>query len=192
VTRRVTYRYIRPPHPPAEYTADVLAAGPEWIILEATLQPSRPLRIDGREVLAAGYRAVWFLHRDQPWDVARIYRPDGTFMGYYADVTEPIGWSGDDPDTLQPIVDLFLDVWIAPDGRAYVLDRDEFEEAVRRGVIGARQEENASVALEGLLKGAREGDFPPEEVRDFRPLGTIEGLPTSQNSSSVGAVGRAP
>lgn len=49
--------------------------------------------------------------------------------------------------TLEPIVDLFLDLWIAPVGRFEVLDEDEFEEAVARGILTEQQTDRARSVL---------------------------------------------
>jgi len=107
------------------------------------------------------------LFKDQPYDIGRVYRPDGTWMGYYADVLEPVRWNGSDPATLEPIIDLFLDLWIAPDGRFEVLDEDEFEEAGVRGNITAHQIDHARRVLQDLVHATQRGSFPPAVVKEF-------------------------
>lgn len=114
-----------------------------------------------------GYWMVWFLYKGQPWDIARFYRPDGTWTGYYVDVLETVRWEGANPATLQPLVDLFLDVWIAPDGSTLVLDEDEFQAAISGGVVTASQQEHARTVLSDLLARIQEGSFPPVDVRRF-------------------------
>lgn len=115
-----------------------------------------------------GYLAVWFLFKDRPFDVGRFYRPDGTWTGYYVDVLEPVRWKGADPTTLAPIVDLFLDLWIAPDGRYMVLDEDEFEEAIGTGRVTIDQVILARQTLTTLVAATERGEFPPAVVRAFR------------------------
>lgn len=166
--RRVTYSFLRPPHRRSTFTADLLEIDGQVMVLASPLEPSRPLTYEGQVVLDRGYSAVWFLYNGQPWDIARVYRPDGQFTGFYSDVLEPVRWTGEDPDTLEPIVDLFLDLWIASDGKYEVLDEDEFQEAVDSGAISERQAEHARATLRGLEAGVRPGDFPPARVRDFR------------------------
>jgi len=119
--------------------------------------------------MAAGYWAVWFLFKDELFDVARLYRPDGTWTGYYADVLEPVRWSGDDPWSLDPIIDLFLDLWIAPDGGRVVLDEDEFEQAVASRYLSERQASQARKTLDELWEFTARGSFPPPTVRSFVP-----------------------
>jgi len=117
----------------------------------------------------SGYWAVWFLFKDRPFDIGRFYRPDGTWTGYYADVLEPVRWAGSDPTTLAPIIDLFLDLWIAPDGRHLVLDEDEFEEAISRGSVTIDQIVHARSVLRYLVQATERGEFPPLLVKEFRP-----------------------
>lgn len=149
------------------FTAGLIAAGESLIALELTLDREEPLVVGGEEVIAHGYRAVWFLAKGQGWDIAAVYRPDGALSGYYVDVLNAVYWRGADPGTLLPIVDLFLDLWIWPDGRAGVLDEDEFAEAVDRGWITDQQRDHALRVLAELLEGVHAGTFPPREVREI-------------------------
>lgn len=135
--------------------------------MELIFDRAQPLVLEGTEVIGEGYRAVWFLVKGEGWDVAAVYRPNGGWTGYYVDVLDPVFWSDAEPGTLLPIVDLFLDVWIWPDGRYQVLDEDEFAEAVDRGWISHRQRDHALRVLAGLEAGIRQGTFPPAEVREI-------------------------
>lgn len=130
--------------------------------------PSKPVEYRGERVLDAGYWAVWFLFKDQPFDVGRFYRPDGTLTGYYADILEPVRWKHADPATLEPIVDLFLDLWIAPNGRHLVLDEDEFQQAIDLGSLTTAQIEHARRVLQDLIEATERGAFPPTVVKEFR------------------------
>ncbi len=122
----------------------------------------------GEIVLDVGYKGIWFLFKDRPFDVGRVYRPDGTWTGYYVDVLEPVQWEASDPNTLKPITDLFLDLWIAPDGKCMVLDEDEFEEATSLGYLTNRQVHHARSVLGKLIAAAEREEFPPAMVREFR------------------------
>jgi predicted RNA-binding protein associated with RNAse of E/G family len=144
-----------------------LFADGDRIVLEHEAQPSNPLRIGGDEVMGNGYRVVWFLFNGEPYDVGRFYRPDGTWTGYYVDILEPVHWQGADPGTLEPIVDLFLDLWITPEGQYLVLDEEELDEAVRQDAIGDEKAREARSALNRLIKATQRGEFPPEIVRGF-------------------------
>lgn len=115
----------------------------------------------------SGYEAVWFLFRDEPFDVGRVYQPDGTWTGYYVDVLEPVRWDNADPHSLQPMIDLFLDLWIGPDGSYVVLDEDEFEAAVASGHLTREQIDHARGVLQQLVELTERGEFPPSVAKDF-------------------------
>jgi predicted RNA-binding protein associated with RNAse of E/G family len=168
VIGELTFTFVRPPDRRASFRAHLLRATPELIVVAHRATPSRPLEDRGQIVLDAGYLAVWFLFNGRPYDVGRFYRPDGTWTGYYVDVLEPVRWEGADPTTLAPIVDLFLDLWIAPDGRCVVLDEDEFDAAIGAGRITGERAAFARGTLRALVEAAARGAFPPEPVKTFR------------------------
>jgi predicted RNA-binding protein associated with RNAse of E/G family len=146
----------------------LIDASEEHIVLAHRAFPSRPMVYGGREVMGSGYEVVWFLYKGKPFDVGRFYRPDGSWTGYYVDILEPVRWEDADADTLEPIVDLFLDLWIDPAGGHLVLDEDEFEEAVEKKYLSSEQAERARETLRNLVAATENGTFPPEEVRTFR------------------------
>lgn len=164
----LTYELIRPPERRFTFTTDLLKADHRRIVVAGEVSPSKPLFFGGEEVIGSRYWAVWFLFKGEPWDVGRFYRPDGTFTGYYADVLNPVDWDGEDPASLQPLVDLFLDIWVAPDETYQVLDEDEFEEAVRSNAISSDRAAHATAVLSNLVDAVDRKQFPPQEVRDFR------------------------
>lgn len=161
------YDLIRLPDRRYTFETSLLSADDRRIVVAGQVTPSKPFVYRGEEVLAKDYWAVWFLFKDQPWDVGRFYRPDGSFTGYYVDVLEPVRWQGNDPATLHPLVDLFLDLWVSPDGAHEVLDEDEFEEAIGAGAVSPEQEEHARSVLQTLVRAAESGAFPPPDVREF-------------------------
>lgn len=118
-------------------------------------------------MIGAGYQAVWFLFKGEPFDLGRFYRPDGSWTGIYVDILEPVSWRGADPTTLEPLVDLFLDIWITPEKAFQVLDEDEFTAACAAGSLTAAQDRSACATLARLLTEIRSGTFPPPEVWSF-------------------------
>jgi predicted RNA-binding protein associated with RNAse of E/G family len=160
-----TFELIRLPDRRYTFHSTLLAADERRIVLAHTIQPSKPLLVAGEEVLAAGYHAVWFLYKGEPWDIGRLYRPDGTWTGYYVDVLERVRWEGADPTTLAPLVDLFLDVWITPAGECLLLDEDELVEATQAGAISTEQAGFARHVAQNLLQGVERGAFPTIDVR---------------------------
>lgn len=162
-----TFEFIRPPSRRISFTSLLLTATEDTIVVAHESYPSRPLEYLGEIVMDAGYWSVWFLFQGQAFDVGRFYRPDGTWTGYYVDILEPVRWTNADPHTLEPIIDLFLDLWIAPDGTHVVLDEDEFDEAVGVGHLSRVQADHAQRVLQELVAATKRGEFPPPVVRTF-------------------------
>jgi predicted RNA-binding protein associated with RNAse of E/G family len=166
VPRPFDYRYCRPPNREDVYHATLLAESDDHLVLTHVVHPRQPVVELGSEtvILEAGSSIVWFLFKGRPYDVGRFYLADGTWTGYYVDITEPVSWQGADAGTLQPVTDLFLDIWIAPDGRIIVLDEDELEEALQRGWITREQHRHTLRVRDMLLAEIEVGTFPPEVV----------------------------
>lgn len=163
----ISFDLIRPGRSQTKFFARLLHADERLIIVEHLLHPSKPFHYAGVEVIGEGYRGVWFLYNGEPFDIGRFYRPDGTWTGYYVDILEPVQWEGAEPESLKPLVDLFLDVWIAPDGHHTVLDEDEFATARESGSIGENQARAALSALQHIERCILSGEFPPLLVREY-------------------------
>lgn len=168
VQAALSFEFIRPPDRRVTMHTHLLRATEHVLIVTHEISPANPLTFQGEIVMDRGFRAVWFLFKDQPYDVGRFYRPDGTWTGYYADVLQPVHWSGADPSTLEPVVDLFLDLWIAPDGQYAVLDEDEFEDAIARRILAPEQIRHARRVLDELVRATERSAFPPDVAKHFR------------------------
>lgn len=162
-----TLLYRRPPDRTSRIPTRVISVDSERMVWLNELHPSKPFTFEGRDVIGAGYWGVWFLWNGRPLDVGKFYDPQGRHTGYYVDVLEPVRWSRDDVASLEPLTDLFLDLWITPDGRWEVLDEPEFAEAEAKGWIDARQAAHGRATLAELIADLQAGRFLPPEVRDF-------------------------
>ncbi|TWT13330.1 DUF402 domain-containing protein [Planomicrobium sp. CPCC 101079] len=58
------------------------------------------------------------------------------------------------------VYDLFIDISVRPDGSYQVLDIDEFEEAVRLGILSGNQVAHSLKAFHSALTQLNEGNFP--------------------------------
>lgn len=114
--------------------------------------------------MGAGYDATWFLFNGEPYDIGRFHRPDGTWTGIYVDVLEPVRWRNADPNTLEPLVDLFLDIWLTPKRECRILDEDEFTAAQVTGTLTPAQAVSARETAERVMAGIESGSFPPSWV----------------------------
>ena len=88
-----------------------------------------------------------------------MYNLDNEWTGYYCDILKPVTRNVDANGKLNrfEITDLFLDLWINPDGTYEIQDEDEFEEAVQNGAIDAELERKALEVLKALVAEVEAG-----------------------------------
>jgi predicted RNA-binding protein associated with RNAse of E/G family len=97
------------------------------IVLEAAFARG-PLEL-GYVTLRPGDRFVEHFYSDRWYNVYAIYAvEDGAFKGWYCNITRPAEVAERDGRLEIRSVDLALDYFVAPDGRALVLDEAEFAE----------------------------------------------------------------
>ena len=125
------------------------------------MTPSAPLFQKGEIVLADNFAAVWFVFTNLWYDVGRIYNLENVWTGTYCDIMEPVKRDVDANGQLRgfEITDLFLDLWINPDGSYAIQDEDEFTAAVASGAIGPDLAAEALGALESLIAAVEAGDL---------------------------------
>ncbi|MEJ2187531.1 MAG: DUF402 domain-containing protein [Gemmatimonadota bacterium] len=120
-----------------------------------------PLRVNGRTVLEDGAPVVWFTFPEAWHDVGRFHTCDGRFTGCYANILTPVRF-------LSPreweTTDLFLDVFVDPDGNVSLLDQDELEAGMRRGAIDPVLATAARREAHRLMQLAAMGRWPPPIV----------------------------
>ena len=58
------------------------------------------------------------------------------------------------------VLDLFLDIWLKPNGTLLELDLDEFQVAISKGIIAEEQQKMAITAFERLKEEAKQGIYP--------------------------------
>jgi protein associated with RNAse G/E len=134
------------------YQGRVLERTASAVVLEAFF--SRERMELGFVTLKPGDRFVEYFYADRWYNVFVIYDVDnGRLKGWYCNVTRPAIIA----DGQVSAVDLALDLWIASDGSARVLDEDEF------AALPLAPEETAAVraALDELraLAAAPAGPF---------------------------------
>jgi hypothetical protein len=89
------------------------------------------------------------------FSVMQLVGIDGEHLGYYVDVDTPMRMIGGE----YYLTDLFLDLWIAPDGRFIELDQDEFEQGFRKGLLTHYQYKKARQVFEKLKREIATRDF---------------------------------
>ena len=155
----VTLTYKRPPNRVNHFQQELLYLDDDVIVTSQRVKPSSPIVQDGQMVLGDNFAAVWFVFTGLWYDVGKVYNLENEWTGYYCDVLKPVERSVDATGKLNrfEITDLFLDLWINPDGTYEIQDEDEFEDAVQDGAIDAALEEKALEVLKALIAEVESG-----------------------------------
>jgi len=80
--------------------------------------------------------------------VMQLLGINGEPLGYYMDIATPLR----KVDGEFRLTDLFLDLWVWPDGRLLELDRDEYEEGFRNGLVTPYQYKKAGQVIKNLKR----------------------------------------
>ena len=98
---------------------------------------------------------VKYLYFRKWYSVMQVLGADGRHLGYYVDIDTPLHRVGNEVY----LTDLFLDLWIAPDGSFIELDREEFEEGFQSKLITSNQYRKANQTLKMIVREIASGDF---------------------------------
>ena len=169
----IEIHYKRPPERVQIFRQHLVAELDDVIVtLARHMEFGQTMRIEGDPVLEDGSDVVWFTFPGVWHDIGRFHRADGTFTGIYANVLTP-------PEIHGPVwhtTDLYLDVWIGPDGEVRLLDEEEFDEAVGRELVDPTTAARAREEAGRLMEGARDGSWPPEVVQEWTRERCLEAL----------------
>lgn len=161
----VRIRYRRPPDRVEVYEQRLVARDRGALVTLMDETPlAAPIEVGGATILEPGSPVLWFTFPELPHDVGRFHLRDGRFTGYYANVLTPVEFL--DASTWST-TDHFVDVWLGPGGEATVLDRDELEDAVRKGWLERDTAAGAIAEAERIVGLARGGRWPPPVVREW-------------------------
>lgn len=155
--------YKRLPHRVNRFQQELLYEDASVIVTTQKLKPSNPIVLDGVTVLDDGFTAVWFVFADLWHDVGKIYNLERVFTGYYCDIITPMRRA----ENHYEITDLFLDLWVTPEGAYQIQDNDEFEEAIANDWIHPDLASKARKALQNLIAEVESGVFPPRIAADW-------------------------
>lgn len=133
------------------YPATVLSLGPASIRLQAFFD--RDDMDLGCVTLARGDRSVETFYEDRWYNIFAIYdRDDDSLKGWYCNVCRPAEITRD----AVRCEDLALDVWVNPQGKAALMDEEEFAALD----IPAEDRRQGRKALQTLLHLAKTGRLP--------------------------------
>jgi predicted RNA-binding protein associated with RNAse of E/G family len=152
--------YKRLPDRISHFQQNLLYEDSEVIVTSQQVKPSNPIVIDGVTVLGDDFTAIWFVFANQWYDIGKIYNLNNQLTGYYCDIIMPMKRT----ETHFEITDLFLDLWVSPDGSYQLHDEDEFEAAIQHNWIQSVLAEKARNMLQNLISEIESSVFPPEIV----------------------------
>jgi len=161
-----TITYRRLPNRVARFPALLLREDAEGVVSLNLLDPLKPLVVHGSTLLDKGYIGVWFVSTWEWHDIGAIYDPEKNFKGYYCDIATPIRRV---PNGYE-MTDLFLDLWVFPNGKYLILDQDEFDKAVKKGWLTGHQIARAKAELQGLISMVKFKQFPPPIIQELLKL----------------------
>ncbi len=159
----VTLTYKRPPDRVNHFQQELLYLDDDVIVTSQRVKPSSPIVQNGKTVLGDNFAVVWFVFTGLWYDVGKVYNLDNEWTGYYCDIMKPVKRRVNVAGKLDcfEITDLFLDLWINPDGTYQIQDEDEFEEAIQNGAIDAELKRKAQSVLTALIAEVEEGRLEP-------------------------------
>ena len=125
------------------YSGEVIEHRKHRVVIRAAW--TLPARDLGYTVFEPGDQFTEYYYTDRWYNIFDIVRADGVRKGWYCNVAEPARIS----DTVIEQIDLLLDLWVDPQGKALVLDEDEFEADT---MLTSEQRIGAQQGLQALLQ----------------------------------------
>ncbi len=125
--------------------------------------------MNGVKVIDNGYRMVYFAFIGENYDILKVYDKNGNFKGgLYMDV---LAYTKRYGNTIE-MLDLFLDIFVFPNGEAFLLDEDELEMALNYRLIDKETIDFAYSVANEILEKLKRKEFPPEIVWKYEWGGT--------------------
>jgi predicted RNA-binding protein associated with RNAse of E/G family len=124
------------------YQGKVIATFPGEVVIQATW--TLPRKELGYVVFEPGDRFVEYYYAHRWFNVFDITDSSGRRKGWYCNITEPAHITSDCIEQ----IDLFLDVWVNPQGQTLLLDEDEFAADT---TMSETQRRGAQVGLQTLF-----------------------------------------
>ena len=167
----IRIEYIRPGKEVTYYEEDFLAEDETCIRTFKTLPEEISIRLSSalikQELIQPSRRVgtiakVYFFA--EPFNLLEFRDLDGKLLGHYSDIGEHAIRVSENEIQM---TDLFLDIWLHPDGRLLELDWDEFEEAIEKQVITSTQANLARNTMQRLISEIARGIYPSKYTNHF-------------------------
>lgn len=125
------------------YQGEVTEQSPTRVVIQAAW--SNPPKDLGYTRFEAGDSFTEYYYSDRWFNIFDILGSDGKRKGWYCNIAQPAHIFDDRIEQ----VDLFLDVWVNPQGKPLLLDEDEFTAAT---TLSEEQRIGARAGLQALLQ----------------------------------------
>jgi predicted RNA-binding protein associated with RNAse of E/G family len=159
----VHFEYHRPGKEVTVYREELVLDRPDVKVLFQSGFTGDDVTLAGSVILQRDAPIVWFVPVGSWHDIGRFHLKDGTFTGFYTNVSQPVEigqekWIGRD---------LFLDLWQPIRGEHLWLDEDEFADAVKQGLIDQATRRRVLNERSLIDLQVDSGQWPPAIVRDI-------------------------
>jgi hypothetical protein len=136
------------------YQGEVIERSPTRVVIQAAW--SNPPKDLGYTRFEAGDSFTEYYYSDRWFNIFDILGSDDQRKGWYCNIAQPAVIFDDRIEQ----VDLFLDVWVNPQGKPLLLDEDEFAAAT---TLNEEQRMGARAGLQTLLQllASRSEAFSP-------------------------------
>ncbi len=169
--RRIHFEYRRPGKKTITYEEILAFERPDVKVLLGEQYSGENVLVGDSIILEHGAPMIWFVFTGAWYDVGRFHLADGTFTGWYTNMSLPVEEDGDNWIGR----DLFLDLWQPASGSPVWLGEDEHDDAVRSGLIDratAKRLRNERALIQ--LQLTQEA-WPPPITRDM-DISQVRGL----------------
>lgn len=122
-----------------------------------------PLFVNGVKVIDNNYKMVYFAFVGKNYDILKVYDENRNFKGLYIDV---LAYTKRYGNTIE-MLDLFLDIFVFPNGEAFLLDEEELEMALNYGLVDRGTFNFAYSVARGIFEKLKREEFPPEIVWEY-------------------------
>ncbi|GIW52841.1 MAG: hypothetical protein KatS3mg081_2196 [Gemmatimonadales bacterium] len=163
MSRVISFQYSRPGKGVQVFRQRLVLDRPDLKVLLSERFEGEALKVGGQAILETGAPIVWFVFPTKWHDIGRFHLADGTFTGWYTNLTTPVEMQGDNWSAR----DLFLDLWQPVTGRPVWLDEEEFETAAWRDLLDTATVRRAMNERSLIDLELRTGRWPPRVTRDL-------------------------
>jgi protein associated with RNAse G/E len=137
--------------PKISYSGEVIFRSQKSIVIEAYWK--NPALHLGYTSFEPGDRFIEYYYTNRWYNIFDISASNGQRKGWYCNIAQPASISAERIEQ----VDLYLDVWVSPEGVPLLLDEDEFNSDT---MLSEEQRTGAKQGLQDLLERIAAGQEP--------------------------------